>query len=368
VAKQSTSAASASASGLGFLLAPPALPAAGVIALVGDEAFVKHSVLASLRAKLLGDGDAEVGWRVFAGATAEWRDVADTVSSRSLFGGGRVVAVIEEADTFVTRYRDALERHAESGAGLVLLDVSTLPSNTRLAKAIAQHGLAVRCSTPEKGPEVAQHRRETIQWLRARARDTHGATLEADAAEALVERLPLSVGMLDQEVARLALLAGGVGTEGGTITTKLVNEHVGGWRVRTAWDMIDAAVEGSAGEAISQLDRLLLAGEQPIGVLAQLGSTLRKFSAAAVTIDEAERGGRRVSLGDALDRAGFPRFKLDDAQRQLRQLGRQRALALAGWVLEADLAMKGHNSQPHRARLELERLLLRLSREAAPAR
>ncbi|MGL4511738.1 MAG: DNA polymerase III subunit delta [Lacipirellulaceae bacterium] len=350
--------------GLGFLLEPPPLPPAGVVAVVGDEAFLKHEVIAALRSGLLGSGDAEVGWRVFAGPQAEWRDVADAVGSRSLFGGGRVVALIEEADQFVTRYRDSLERHAESGAGLVLLDVSTLPGNTRLAKAVAQHGLAVRCSTPDKGSEVAQHRRETITWLRARASAAHGATLDAAAAEALVELLPLSVGMLDQEVARLALLAG----ESGAISTKLVRENVGGWRVRTAWEMIDAAVDGAAGEAITQLDRLLLAGEQPIGVLAQLGSTLRKFATAAVIVDEAERDGRKVSLADALARAGFLRFKIDDAQRQLRQLGRQRALALAGWVLEADLAMKGHNSQPHRARLELERLLLRLARESAPAR
>jgi hypothetical protein len=42
-------------------------------------------------------------------------------------------------------------------------------------------------------------------------------------------------------------------------------------------------------------------------------------------------------------------------------LGRPRARQLTAWLLAADLAMKGHNSADARARLELERLIVRLS-------
>ena len=138
--------------------------------------------------------------------------------------------------------------------------------------------------------------------------------------------------------------------------------------MRTAWEMIDAAVEGRAAEAIAQLDRLLISGEQPIGLLAQLGSTLRKFAAAAVLVEQAEAEGRRPVLRQALEQAGIVRFKLGDSEKQLRQIGRARAGQLAEWVVESDLAMKSYNSSPQRARIELERLVMRLSREAAPAR
>ena len=65
-----------------------------------------------------------------------------------------------------------------------------------------------------------------------------------------------------------------------------------------------SAYDGRAADALGQLDRLLLAGEQPIGVLAQLGSTLRKFSAAATNVEAAERMGQRPSLSAALKAAG----------------------------------------------------------------
>lgn len=355
----------ATPTGLEFLLAPTA-PPGPVAAVVGDDGFLKHEVIAALRAAICGGGDGDIDWRAFEGPIAEWRDVADAVASRSLFGGGgRPVALIDDADTFVTRYRDKLEDFAAGkAAGVVVLDVKTLPGNTRLAKGVAQNGLVVGCKTPERGPEVAKHRRDASKWLVARAESVHRAKLDADAVEVLFELLPMSLGVIDQEVARLALLAG----EEGRIDAALAREHVGGWRTRTAWDLIDAAADGRAADALSQLDRLLLAGEQPIGVLAQLGSTLRKFSAAAAHVEAAERSGGRPSLSAALKSAGFAPFKLGDAERQLRQIGRARASQLADWVLEADLAMKGHNSAPARARTELERLLLRLSREAAPAR
>ncbi|MEO0529654.1 MAG: DNA polymerase III subunit delta [Planctomycetota bacterium] len=347
-------------SGLDYLLAPSE-PTGSLVAVTGDDGFVKREVIAAVRASLADDSD-DLDWRALEGPQAEWRDVADSVGSRSLFGGGRPIVLIDDADTFVTRYRDQLEGFAgKNAAGVVILDVKSLPGNTRLAKAIAADQMVVACKTPDRGPEVAKHRRNAAKWLTGRAKKAHQAKLGADAVEVLFDLLPMSLGVIDQEVARLALLAG----EGGTIDATLAREHVGGWRVRTAWDLVDAAADGRAADALQQLDRLLLAGEQPIGVLAQLGASLRKFSAAAAYVEATERGGGRPSLQAALKAAGFAPFKLADGERQLRQIGRARATKLAEQVLDADMAMKGHNSQPQRARIELERLILSLSREAA---
>ena len=352
----------ASPTGLEYLLAPMA-PQGSIVAVVGDDGFLKHEVLSSLRKSLCGEGEGDIDWHAFEGTVVEWRDVIDAVGQLSLFGGGgKPVAVVGDADPFVTRYREKLEDFAAgTAAGVIVLDVKTLPGNTRLAKAIAESGLLVSCKTPERGPEVGKHRRDAAKWLTVRAETVHQSKLTADAVEVLFDLLPMSLGVIDQEVARLALLAG----DGGRIDGALARDNVGGWRTRTAWDLVDAAADGRAADAIGQLDRLLLAGEQPIGVLAQLGSTLRKFSAAAANVEAAERMGQRPSLSAALKAAGFAPFKMEDAERQLRQIGRGRASQLADWVLEADLAMKSHNSAPARARMELERLLLRLSREAA---
>lgn len=351
----------AGVTGLEFLLAP-ARPPGALCTVSGDDGFLRHEVVAKLRETLVGEGDGELDWRTFVGAEADWPEVADAVNTRSLFGGdGRPVACIEDADAFVSRYRDSLEDFAESDAyGVVVLVVKSLPGNTRLAKRVAEHGLPIRCETPTRGAEVGKHRRDAGRWLAERAITLHEVELASDAVESLFDLLPMSLGVLDQEVARLALLAG----ESKRIDAELVRAEVGGWRTRTAWDMIDAVVEGRAADALQQLDRLLLAGEQPIGLLAQLSSSLRRFGAAALAVQAGEAGGRRVGLRQALEDAGVVRFKLGDAEAQLRQIGRQRALRLAEWTLDTDLAMKGHDSTPARSRVQLERLIVRLSKEA----
>jgi len=338
----------ATPTGLEFLLAP-APPRASLVAVAGDDAFVKREVLTELRHALSGDAD-DLDWRSF--------DVADAVAARSLFGGGRTIAVIDDADKFVTRWRDQLETLAAASApGVVVLDVKSLPANTRLGKAVAAAGGLIACKTPDRGAELAKHRRDAAKWLSARAQSSHRVTLTGDAVDALFDLLPMSLGVIDQEVARLALLVG----DSARIDAQVVRDHVGGWRTRTAWELVDAAADGRAADALAQLDRLLLAGEQPIGVLAQLGSSLRRFAAAAAHVDASERAGKRPSLQASLKAAGVVPFKLADAERQLRRLGRARAEKLAEWVLAADLAMKAHNSRPDRARWELERLVVRLS-------
>ena len=73
-----------------------------------------------------------------------------------------------------------------------------------------------------------------------------------------------------------------------------------------------------------------------------------------------------TSLRAALEQSGMLPFKLSAAERQLRQIGRPRAKQLYGWLLAADLAIKGHNSTKDRARRELETLIVRLANSETP--
>jgi DNA polymerase-3 subunit delta len=128
--------------------------------------------------------------------------------------------------------------------------------------------------------------------------------------------------------------------------------------------MIDAAAEGRAADALAQLDRLIASGEKPHGLFPQIASSLRRFATAAELIETADNERRRLPVRDALSQAGVPPFKLSDAERQLRQIGPPRARNLARWLLAVDLAIKGHNSSDDRARIEIERLIVRLSTAA----
>ena len=328
-----------------------------ICVLFGDEPFLKRQVLTRLRGAVLAGHDAEFSSTSFAGPTATLSAVLDELSTLAMFGGGQRLVVIDQADDFVSRYRAELERYAEhpKGSSVLVLDVASWPSNTRLYKALAGKGLVIECKFP--APARLQ------KWLIAWTKTQYHARLEAEAAETLIDIVESELGLFDSELSKLALLAGAEGV----IRAELVREAVGGWRTRTTWDMLDLAAGGNARQALVELDHLLSAGEVPISILAQIGSTLRRFAAAARLIEQAEGAGRRLSIRQALENAGFKAFTLSKAESQLRQIGRVRAAELYRWLLDADLALKGSSSSPARGRLVLERLLIRLSSAAAPA-
>lgn len=339
---------------LDFLAQPEKYPAASVCAVFGDDAFLKAEVLIALRRQVLSGDEGEFGLTTFTGREVQLRDVHDALATLSLFGAGQRLVIIEEADSFVSEYRAELENYVAAPAkGVLVLDVKTWPGNTRLAKALATSGLAIRCDSPNE--------RQIKSWLTQRAKAMHEVRLEAAAADALVELVPPELGILVQEVAKLALMVG----EGRFIDVKLVRENVGGWRTRATWDMIDAAADGRAAEALAQLDRLIASGEKPHGLLPQLASTLRRFATATELIEAAGAEQRRLPPREALSQAGVLPFKLTDAERQLRRIGRKRARELTQCLLAADLAMKSHNSSDDRARTELERLIVQLAAGAA---
>ena len=171
----------------------------------------------------------------------------------------------------------------------------------------------------------------------------------------MVEIVGPELGLLDQELAKLAVLAG----DDKRVTAEMVSHSVGGWRAKTTWDMLDAALEGKATDAMLQLDRLLAAGEQPVGLLAQISASLRRLAAATRLVIQAESAGRKPNLRQSLEQVGVRGFVVQKAEKQLRQLGRQRGAKLYDWLLQADLDLKGDSYMP--PRLILERLIARLA-------
>lgn len=339
---------------LAFLSYPNKHPAAAVCAVFGDDSYLKFEVMAALRHQLLGGEGDEFGLTTFSGGEVQLRDVHDALATRSLFGVGRRLVIVEEADPFVSEHRAELEDYvARLAQGVLVLEVKTWPANTRLAKAVAASGLAIRCNAPNE--------RQMKSWLTQRAKAVDDVRLESAAADALLDLVPPELGILVQEIAKLALVVGA----DKVIDVKLVRENVGGWRTRATWDMVDAAADGRAEEALFQLDRLIASGEKPQGLLPQIASSLRRFATAIELIEASEADGRGLPPRAALAQAGILPFKLGDAERQLRQIGRQRGKQITRWLLAADLAVKSYNSADDRARIELERLIVRLLKGTA---
>lgn len=354
-----------------FLADADALPCVSTCVLFGPELFLRRMALDKLRLQLLAsEGQADDDpVHTYDGETAVWREVADELSTLSLFGGGgRRVVIVDDADTFVTRYRDKLETYAAKShkSSVLVLVVDSWASNTNLYKLIDKSGLQIECRppmTPKKGSKTVDEGR-VGQWLMGHTKTVHDAILDRDAARLLLDLVGLEFGLLDQELAKLAVFVG----RGGKITPQVVRDLAGGWRTKTTWDLIDAATSGNAAEALLELDQLLQAGQDPIGLMAAMGWALRRFNAATRTIEQAERQGIQLPVDAALAEVGVSRWGeiMDKAERQLKQVGRQRASRLYRWLLDIDLALKSSHSSGPRARWQVEQLLIRLSRHLGP--
>ncbi len=334
---------------LDYLAQPDKYPPPAVCAVFGDERFLRQQAIVCLRAAVLGGGDGDFSLSTFEGCGASFRDVHEVLSTIAMFGDGKRLVVVEEADDFVTSYRTSLEDYVvrPSRSGVLVLDLDSLPSNTRLYKAIAAGGLLIDGGTPAPA--------RLSKWLAEWAKQRHHVQLPQTAAEMLLEMVGPELGLLDQELARLALLVG----DDKKIAPELVSRSVGGWRAKTTWEMLDAALDGNVRQALLQLDRLLAAGEQPLGLLGQISTSLRRFAAATRLVLQAEAARRRINLREPLEQAGIRSFVLQKAERQLRLLGRHRGDQLYRWLLQADLDLKGESTLP--PRLVLERLIVRLS-------
>ena len=314
-----------------------------IYVLHGDEHFLKRRVTAALRTLVLGADDDGFGLSSRDGDKASWSEIHDELETLPFLSSRRLV-VIDRADPFVTRERQRLEKYfAEpSKTGVLVLDVQSWPGNTKLAKLLPE-GATIVCKALEarKLPEWC------AQWCAAQ----HGKPLAAPAARLLVDLVGTDMGLLDQEMAKLAIYAG----SNSRIDTSDVDQLVGQSRAENTWRIFDLIGSGQAGAALALLDRLLNQGEEPLRLLGAFSMQLRRLAQAARLNSQ----GR--SVPDALKQVGVPPFGLSSAEQQLRYLGRRRLDLIYDWLLETDLGLKGSSQLPPRTLLE--RLVVQLARK-----
>lgn len=321
-----------------------------VVVLFGEDSTLKSWVLAALTG---GECDS------VEGEESQWRDIRDEVSTVSLFDTGRRVLVVRRADALLKSARLDVEDYVAkpSSAGRLILELQSCAANTRLYKAADKSHLLVRCAIPPKPRGKTPDMDRLRKFLAAFVAPRHQCKMAAAAINVLIELIGNDIGMLDTEIAKLALYE----KPGGQITEPMVREIVGGWRAKSTWDTIAAAASGNAAEALRQLDKMLASGEHPAGLIPQIAWSVRRFGLATSAIEYGEQTGKRVPLGVALKAAGFREFD-KQAEPQLRQIGRERGRQILAWLLEADLKLKGSHSSAGLDRWLLEELVLKLAK------
>jgi DNA polymerase-3 subunit delta len=331
---------------LTFLEKPPTadepLP---VYVLAGDEGFLRRQVRARLRQQILGDTDDPFAQAVF-GEKASFAEVVAAVSTRPFLAPRRLV-VVEDADPFVTAYRERVEGYIKkpSTAGVLVLEVKTWTSTTKLARALVENTIQCKAPARAKLPEWC------VGWCLAQ----YGKQLPVAAARALVDLVGEEMGLLDMELSKLAIYVG----ERARISAEDVDRLVSSTPQEDVWQILSRVAEGDAGGAIRILDGLLATGDSNKEAFRVLGAISWSLTKLAQAGRLAIQG---VPLRDALVRVGAR----GPAESQLRHLGRQRVSLIYDWLLEVNVLLRSTDHAPEQ--LLLEQLIVKLARKGDAGR
>lgn len=334
-----------------LFLAPKArLKRHPIYALFGDENFLKRLAREKLLQFLLGDADPDLAVSVYAGDALEFPTLRNELDTIPFLTPCRIV-IVQDADDFVSDNRAALEHYfaKPSSVGVLLLELRSFPETTRLAKTLQDEAkIACKTLSPYRLPA----------WCAAWTESHHKKQLDANAAELLVERVGQSLGMLDQELTKIATSIG----DRARITANDVDALVSRSKEANLFHILDAIGNGNPGEALSLLEEGFADGSEPMRVLAALTYQLRKLAAVA------RLTAMGMALGPAMDAAGVKDWAETrrNFEKQLRHLGRRRLDKLLEWLAEINLGLKGGNALPER--VQVERLVVMLARPREDAK
>ncbi|HEY3789505.1 MAG TPA: DNA polymerase III subunit delta [Urbifossiella sp.] len=329
-----------------------------IYALVGDEDFLKRRVRDAIISNILGDADPAFAVSVYSGEKLDFSTIRNDLDTPSFLAPCRIVLVedadkkpLGNTDAFISAHRPALEKYAgqPSSVGVLVLDVKSFPETTKLAKALPD-AAKIACKAPYENKLPA--------WCVGWAKSAHGKKLNADAAELLVQLVGSAMGLLDQELEKLAVAVGGKAA----IEAEDVDRLVGRSSSADVFRILDAIGEGRPKAALGILEALFDEGEDPMAVIGPMTAQLRKLAAVGREV------ANREPLGQAMDIAGIPKWEKAriSCEKQVKWLGLRRLNQLTDWLVEINLGLKGGNALPER--VQVERLIVKLARPREEAR
>jgi DNA polymerase III subunit delta len=268
----------------------------------GDEPLLAGEAADAVRAKARAAGftEREVYFPERAG---DWEEIRGAARSRSLFGARRVLEIrmsgrpgtagnaalvalleAEDPDTLFLIVTPRLEREAQ-GADWV--------------RAVEAHGAWVQI-WPVDAPRL-------VAWLRGRARQL-GVQANDEALELIAERTEGNLLAAQQELGKLALLAGSA-----PVTPETVLASVADSARFDVFELTEAVLAGSAGRALRVLAGLRGEGSEPALVLWALTKALHDaWNTLAAPGGAAGRGWGRQGAALEQARRRAPRMPFTD--------------------------------------------------------
>lgn len=234
-----------------------------VYVLCGSDAFLLDAYRRQIIESIVGDADPQLCVSTFDG-DAELAEVLDELRTIPFLASRRVV-IVRDADAFITAHRRSIEKFLESPVetSTLMLIVSSLPGNTRLAKLVSGIGQVVNCSAPEKG--------KLATWLR-KAVGKRNKKIAPDAAGLLLEWMGNDLALLSSELEKLSLYVGDRETIGADDVAVLVTASAG----PAAFALTNAIAAADRPGALKSLDLMLTVRGEQFRTLGMIAWHLRK--------------------------------------------------------------------------------------------
>lgn len=303
----------------------------------GKDVHRKTRTLQKIRADLLGD-DQGLGEIRFDGKTVDLPTVLDELRTLA-FLADRKVVVVDDADKFITDYREELENYLNhlNPNGVLVLICDSWRKGTKLDKLINKIGkvFVAEIMTAEN----------LIPWLTEQA-SAMGKELSRGCANELIRVVGAESGRLINELEKLAMFVG----DRKNINAPDIEELCGSTAEESIFQITDFMAEGNSKEALHIFKRVLeMDKSAEFTMVGAMGYSLRRLLKARSLIDSG------ISEREALSACKvYPKI----ARRFSEQLKRLSAKRLRSWIhrlAEIDQANKTGLGQ---ARLNLEKFIL----------
>jgi DNA polymerase-3 subunit delta len=255
----------------GFLKAVERGQTPPVVLLHGTEPFLLEDAVTRVTRALFAAGtDLSLLRETFDSRDAD----AESIVRAALvlpWGSARRLVVARQVEGLTAKQGEPLAAYVRSpnpSTVLLLLAGQSLASSHWLTHAVPAGSIV---------SVLALTGRQLTVWLSARAR-ADGLEVDRDAADLLVELSGNDLTRLRGEVEKAALAGGPDNRRVGVAEVRAV---VGEHRLRNIFDLTRALSTRDAASALSLLELLLNAGEDPLGILGMLGREVRALWQAA---------------------------------------------------------------------------------------
>ncbi|HHT9135622.1 MAG TPA: DNA polymerase III subunit delta [Candidatus Wunengus sp. YC60] len=232
----------------------------------GDEEFFINEALCAVKANSLKDTDTSLALVEFKGDETPGGVIFDELRTRPFFASKNKLVVVEDADEFVEKNRENLEKYIQtpaSHASLVLV-CDKWDKRMRLATLVDKVGVSIECK------KLKDHL--LPNWIPTRAKH-YKKNISSVAVQKLVEDVGNNLAIIDKHLEKLSIYLG----EKATIDERDVDALVGVDRSRTVFELTDAVAQRNVAAGLKILSQMLTHGEDSVRIISLLAWQIKRL-------------------------------------------------------------------------------------------